>query len=313
MLSRIADSMFWLNRYLERSEGLLRMLHTSYVLSLDKGPYGISTWRPMLEIFTGLPEPNILQLEKNSSDAVQFLLLETKNLNSLKVNLNRARENARGMQDHITKEVWEQVNHLYHLINNPKTTQQLKSSDSLPVIENLLKNCLLYTGITDSTMPRGMSWSFMNLGKYIERCLLTIELTDKHYKTIGYDLSLPKDILYWRSLLFSLSGYEFHLKNYRSTEYNYNVAHQLIFNPLFPHSIMYCLIRIKKYLDDAVRDNNPSEKYSLLKEFGRLYSNVEFADFEWIKRSGLPGYLGETRANLLQFTRTLSQSFFSYT
>ena len=312
MLSRIADSMYWLNRYVERSEGLLRMLHTCYVLSLDKGPYGFNTWRPMLQIFAGLPEATIEKLENKTSDAVNLLLLDTKNLNSLKVNLNKARENARGMQDHITKEVWEQVNHLYHLINNPKTETLLKGNESLAAIEHLLKNCLLYTGITDSTMPRGMSWSFMSLGKYIERCLLTIELTDKHYKTIDYDLTQSKDILYWRSLLFSLSGYEFHLKNYRSTDYNYNVAHQVIFNPLFPHSIMYSLIRLKKYLDDAVKENNPSEKYSLLKQFGRLYSNVEFADFEWIKRSGLPEYLEETRSNLLQFSRALSQSFFSY-
>jgi uncharacterized alpha-E superfamily protein len=312
MLSRIADSMFWLNRYLERSEGMLRMLQTSYVLSLDKGPTGMNSWKPLLQIFTGLPDPAIEILEDNHTEAVNLLLLDAKNLNSLKVILNRARENARGMQDHVTKEVWEQVNHMYHLINSPKTAEQLHSSDNLGTIEHLLKNCLLYTGITDSTMPRGMSWSFMNLGKYIERCLMTIELIDKQYKTIEYDMSQSKDILYWRGLLFSLSGYEFHLKNYRSTDYNYNVAHQVIFNPQFPHSIMYSLSRIKKYLDDVVKENNPSEKYSLLKQFGRLYSHVEFADFEWIKRSGLPEYLGETRGNLLQFSRSLSQSFFSY-
>ncbi len=312
MLSRIADSMFWLDRYLERSEGMLRTLHTSYVLSLDKGPYGIDTWHTLLQIFTGLPDDQLAGLEKNTNDAIYYLLLDPKNMNSVKVVLNRARENARGMQDHITKEVWEQVNHMYHLINSPKTEEQLKGSDQLAAIEHLLKNCLLFTGITDSTMPRGMSWSFMSLGKYIERCLLTIELTDKHYRTIGYDLSQGKDILYWRSLLFSLSGYEFHLKNYRSAEINYNVAHQVIFNQQFPHSIMYSLSRIKKYLDDVVKENSPSEKYSLLKQFGRLYSNVEFADFEWIKRSGLPEYLEETRGNLLQFSRALSQSFFSY-
>jgi len=313
MLSRIADSMYWLNRYLERSEGMLRMLQTSYVLSLDKGPTGSSSWKPMLEIFSGLSETDIHELEKKPVEAVNLLLLDVKNPNSLKVILNKARENARGMQDHITKEVWEQVNHMYHLINSSKIDTQLKSSDNISSLEHLLKNCLLYTGITDSTMPRGMSWSFMSLGKYIERCLLTIELTDKQYKTIGYDMNQGRDILYWRGLLFSLSGYEFHLKNYRSTEYNHNVAHQVIFNVQFPHSIMYSLTRVKKYLDDVVKENNPAEKYTLLKQFGRLYSNVEFADFEWIRRSGLPAYLEETRGNLLQFSRALSQSFFSYT
>jgi SAM-dependent methyltransferase len=94
MLSRIADSMYWLNRYVERSEGLLRMLHTCYVLSLDKGPYGFNTWRPMLQIFAALPEDSIAKLQNKTSDAVNLLLLDTKNLNSLKLNLNKARENA---------------------------------------------------------------------------------------------------------------------------------------------------------------------------------------------------------------------------
>lgn len=312
MLSRIADSMFWLNRYMERSEAMLRILHTSYNLSLDKNPSGVHSWRPVLQIFAGISAEEISIKEKNSLESLQYLLLNSKNLNSLRVILNRARENARGMQDHITKEVWEQVNHMYHLINNPKVEKQLRGSDTVSALEHLLKNCLLYSGILDSTMPRGMSWSFMSLGKYIERCLVTIELTDKHYHTIDYNMEHNKDILYWRNLLFSLSGYEFHLKNYRSTEYNYNVAHQIIFNAQFPHSILYSLIRIKKYLDDVVKENNPSEKYSLLREFGRLHSNVEFADFEWIRRSGLPVYLQELRLELIQFSKDLSHSFFSY-
>ena len=312
MLSRIADSMYWMNRYMERSEGMLRMLHTHYMLSLDKGPYGTHDWRPALQIFTSLPEQEIAGIAGNTNQVMEYLLLNTKNLNSLKVILNRARENARGMQDHITKEVWEQVNHMYHLINNPKTEKKLISNETLATIDMLVQNCLLYTGVTDTTMPRGMSWSFMNLGKYIERSLLTIELTDKHYQAINYDLEQNKDILYWRGLLFSLSGYELHLKNYRSTDHSYNVAHQVIFNLQFPHSIIYSLQRIKKYLDDAIKENNPSEKYNLLKQFGRLYSQVEFADFEWIKRSGLPAYLRDVRSELLQFSRSLSHSFFSY-
>ncbi len=312
MLSRTADSMFWLNRYLERSEGLLRIFQTSYVLSLDKGPFGNNSWKPLLEIFSGLTEEKIDEFENKPADIINLLLLDTKNQNSLKVILNKARENARGMQDHITKEMWEQVNLLYHLINNAKTTKQLKSSDQLPATENILKNCLLYTGITDSTMPRGMGWSFMNLGKYIERCVITLELTDKVFKSIKYDLSIEKDILYWRSLLFALSGYEFHLKNYRSSETNHNVVHQVIFNPQFPHSVNYSLARVKKYLDDVVEENEPSGKNRLLKQFGRLYSSVEFADFESIKQNGLQKYFEETRNDLLQFSYALSQTFFSY-
>ena len=85
MLSRIADSMFWLNRYFERAEGMLRMLHTSYVLSLDKGPDGTNPWKTLLEIFTYLSEEEMSEIEKSASATMHFVLLDTKNPNSLKI------------------------------------------------------------------------------------------------------------------------------------------------------------------------------------------------------------------------------------
>jgi uncharacterized alpha-E superfamily protein len=310
MLSRSADSLFWLNRYIERSEGLLRFLHTTYVLSLDKGPYVNNSWKILLDIFSTLSPEEKLALENNPDKVVEHILLALDNTNSLRMMLNRARENARGMQDHITKEVWEQVNFTYHKINSKSMPAQLKSNNEIPAIESLLKNCLLYTGIVDSTMPRGMSWDFMNLGKYIERCMLTVDLLEK--QVVGHDLSEEKDILYWRGLLFSLSGYEFHLKNYRSNEANYNAIHQVVLNVLFPHSVMYCLDRVRKYLDNVVNQNDPSDPAGLTRQFGRICSAVEFADVEMIRQVGVPVYLSQLRYNLHQFAWSLSQTYFSY-
>ena len=312
MLSRIADSLFWLNRYLERSEGMLRLMRTNYVLSLDKGPVEQNLWKPILQIYSGLTEQDQAALLPDTYEALNYLLINPNNENSLKLNLNKARENARGMQDHLTKEVWEQVNYLYHVINSQKTIDQLASKHQLQTIEYLQKNCLLYTGILDSTMSRGMSWYFMSLGKYIERCLMTIDILDKYFANFEYDFEKDNDILYWRSLLFSVSGYEFHLKNYRNSDVNQNVSHQLIFNPEFPHSIYYCLNRIKKYLESIVEENKIKDKNLLIKEFGRIYSNVEFSDMDWVKKSGISMYLQTSKYNLLQFTNSLSQTFFSY-
>ena len=311
MLSRIADSLFWLNRYLERTEGMLRLMRTNYVLSLDKGPSDMNNWKPLLQIYSGLPPEEQLNLQESNQKVMSYLLMDKANENSIQMNLNKARENARGMQDHITKEVWEQVNFLYHSVNSKSTFEKL-NNNQLSTIEYLLKNCLLYTGIADSTMPRGMSWCFMNLGKYLERCLLTIELLDKYYANIDYDFESEKDILYWRSLLFSVSGYEFHLKNYRNGDTNFNIAHQIIFNEQFPYSIFYCLTRIKKYVETIIEENKVKDKNLLVKEFGRIYSNVEFTDLDWIKKTGMSVYLQTSRYNLLQFTNSLSQTFFSY-
>jgi uncharacterized alpha-E superfamily protein len=310
MLSRSADSLFWLNRYVERSEGLLRILHTTYVLSLDKGPYVNDSWKTIMHIFSTLPLQERGDFLSDPDKVLQHVLLEKKNVNSLTMVMTRARENARGMQDHLTKEVWEQVNYMYHTICDNSIAKQLQGNKQIPVVEKLLKNCLLYTGIVDSTMPRGMSWNFMNLGKYIERCMLTLELMEQ--QIIDHDLSDEKDILYWRVLLFSLSGYEFHLKNYRSSEANYNVMHQAILNGLFPHSVLYSLNRIRKYLDNVVDENTPSDPNGLKRQFGRICSSVEFADLDTIKKIGPPEFLHRTRDSLRDFTWALSQTYFSY-
>lgn len=312
MLSRIADSMFWMNRYLERSEGLLRMLMTSYVLSLDKGSSGVNSWEPVLRVFSGISPERSSELTANPNQTIEYLLLDAENNNSLKSILNKARENARGMQDHITKEMWEQVNQLYHLINNPKTTSRLLSSEQLVTMETLLTNCLLYTGITDSTMPRGMAWGFMNLGKYIERCQLTLSITGIHFNGIGSAKQQERDILYWRSLLFTLSGYELHLKNYRSSDTDKNVLDQVIFNRQFPHSVMYSLERIKRHLEELVEQNQPAGRTEMMRLFGRLLSHVQYADQNALQDQTLSGFLDITQSNINTFHNQLSHSFFSY-
>jgi uncharacterized alpha-E superfamily protein len=120
MLSRLADSLFWLNRYMERADGLLRAMKTNYILSLDKGINSNLTWRPVLEIYTTLDDSDINEFENDTAATLRYLLTDTNNPNSLKAILTKARENARGVQDHITKEVWEQVNEMYHMVNYPK-------------------------------------------------------------------------------------------------------------------------------------------------------------------------------------------------
>lgn len=313
MLSRIADSLFWLNRYQERSEGMLRLIRTNYVLSLDKSPTETNSWLPLLEIFSNKSYVDQIKLSENHQEVINHLLLDASNNNSLQANLTKARENARGMQDHITKEVWEQVNYLYHIVHSQTLIDNLQENKQLQAIEHIQKNCLLYTGIVDSTMPRGMSWSFMNLGKYIERSILTIDILEKHFAGIDFDFNKEKGILYWRNLLFSVSGYEFHLKNYRNNDTNLNVAHQIIYNEQFPHSLSYSLNRVQKYLENVIEENKVKNKNSLVKEFGRIYSNIEFTDLDWINKMGMSVYLQTSKYNLIQFTNSLSQTFFSYT
>jgi len=311
MLSRIADSLFWLNRYMERGDGLIRGAKTHYILYLDRGINQNLSWQPMLECFTNAPNNEVSALKYDTQQTLSKLLLDISNSNSLKNIVAKARENARGVQDHITKEVWEHVNQLYHSVNNLSNLQNT-GFDAIATIESLEQGCILYNGVSDTTMPRGLGWSFMNLGRYIERCILTIEMTNKYFAANEYDLNNEKDILFWRPLLLSLSGYELHLKSYRSKKHNHNTLHQVLFNENFTRSVIYTLKRIDKYYIDAIKDNTVSETEVLSKQLGRLVSKIEYADFEALDQKSLQEFLLSTRKELIAFSNELAQQFFSY-
>lgn len=312
MLSRIADSLFWTNRYMERADGLLRCTMTNYILMFDKGVTNNLSWQHILQIFSDKDDAAINLIKFNTEAALGELLLNPLNPVSLKNVLAKARENARAIQDNITKEVWEQVNGMYHSINAPQLEDKLKGYEALELVDNFSKESILYNGVTDTTMPRGLGWSFMNLGRYIERCFITIEVADKFFSFIDYKLDEEKDILQWRPMLLALSGYELHLKTYRSSAHNENALHQVVFNKEFTRSVLYSLSRTSKYLVDVLQENNTEHKDAIIKRFGRLLSKVEYTDFDTLNRDNLQAFFEDIKTELAAFSNMIGQSFFSY-
>ena len=312
MLSRIADSLFWLNRYMERSDGMLRLAGTHYIFSLDKDVSGTSSWKPVLEIFTESEDDYLNSIENNTEESLKHLLLDTANTNCLKTLVNKARENARGVQDLITKEVWEEVNQMYHLINQPDLKHKIDSFHGLEVMEPLIKHTVLYTGITDITMPRGTGWCFMNLGKYIERCLQTIAFAEKQLEITNFREADTNDLLQWKYLLFSLSGYELHVKTYRSSNHNYNVLHQVLINENFTRSVMYSMQRIELYLNKIIGNEINEERAALMRDFGRLFSKVRFMELDSLNKETVPVFFEDIKAALIEFNQRVVQHFFSY-
>lgn len=312
MLSRIADSLFWLNRYMERSDALVRSTKVNYILMLDKGINQDLNWQTVLNVFTTISTEEKEVLKNDTEKALFKLLLDSNNPNSLKTMVGKARENARGVQDHITKEVWENVNQLYHNVNSIQVDTAMNSTNIMPILNELELACLLYNGVADTTMPRGLGWNFMNLGRYIERTILTIDICNSSFHNIQYNLSDEKDILQWRPLLLALSGYELHLKTYRSDNYNLNVLDQVLFNKNFTRSVIYTLKRIKKYYSSTIDDMTEMETMALTKQLGRLISKVEFADADELHDEMLKSFLFSIRGDLIAFSNNLAQQFFSY-
>jgi uncharacterized alpha-E superfamily protein len=310
MLSRIADSLFWLNRYIERSDILLRLVYVHYILSLDKSEIGNNSWRSILELNTSFAPDELNTIENDTPLVLKKILIDETNANSIKSIVTKARENARGAQDHITKEVWEMVNQMYHQVNQPSLPSRLRTEQAIKVIEALARSTVLFAGITDNTMSRGLGWNFMQLGKYIERCLQTIVITNKRLEPKNFGEEAD-DILQWRHLLFSLSGYELHLKTYRNQDHINNVLHQVILNESFTRSVLYSLIRINHYLENIMIIHEDQNK-NLLRVYGRMFSKVRYMDLQSMSVTATQNFLNEIRSDLLLFSNQLGQYYFSY-
>lgn len=313
MLSRVADGMFWLNRYMERTDGMLLSLNTFYILSFDKELEDSQGYKPLLEYYTDLSKKQITEAQFDTNFVIKYLVCNNQNHNSVKNLIIKARENARGSQDKITKELWEHINSLYHFVNDPDLPLKLETSKALNIITRLNKDFLLYNGILQVTMPRGLGWCFSSIGKHIERCLQTISLTQAYFAPIHYDLEGKEDLLYWRRLLLSLSGYELYLKSYSNIPHNRKVVQQVIFNKDFAHSVIYTLGLIEVYLNGLLLDNDLNEARTLRNQFGRLKSSVEFIDYYNLTNQQLEDVLNDTRKQLIQFSTDFSKLFFSYT
>ncbi|PWA05187.1 alpha-E domain-containing protein [Flavobacterium psychrotolerans] len=313
MLSRVADGMYWLNRYMERTDGMLLTLNTSYILSFDKETNDCQGYKPLLGYYTDLSPKQITDSQYDTNFVLKYIICDNQNQNSVKNLVIKARENARGSQDKITKELWEHINSLYHYMNSPELPKKLETYEALGIITKLNKDLLLYNGILHVTMPRGLGWCFMSIGKHIERCLQTISMTQAYYSPINYNLDGDEDLLYWRRLLLSLSGYELYLKSYSNIPHNRKVVQQVIFNRDFAHSVIYTLELIDTYLETLFKDNKLSEARTLQNQFGRLKSYVEFTDYHHLTNQQLKDVLNNTTAQLVQFSTDFSKLFFSYT
>src|SRR5882757_5125406 len=135
MLSRVASSLYWLSRYVERSDGILRMLKINYASSQDTVQE--FTWEPVVRIFSGQDEETE-KLGNNSRAVIRYMVTGKNNPNSILNIITLARENARGVQEHITKDLWQCLNEYYHTVKDSKLDRMLQREDPISTLEGLI-------------------------------------------------------------------------------------------------------------------------------------------------------------------------------
>ena len=309
MLSRVADSLYWMSRYMERTDGILRMLRINYASSQDD--IQEFSWKPVLRIFTYLDEEHAITLARQSRAVLQYMVAEKENVNSVLNIVTRARENARSVQDHITKELWQCLNDFYHTIRDEALVRGLYKEDPVTILDVLIRHGLLYYGTTDITMARGEGYAFINIGKFLERGVQSADILDIKFSDLRYDLT-RMDTTYWKYLLLSISGYELYLKTYRTGFDARNVVEQIVLNEDFPRSVIYSVNQLRRYFERIKSDRNKEAWKKIEFMIGRIQSRVKYSTVESILQQGLHAYLNGVKEELYEVGNAFNQHYFAY-
>lgn len=304
MLSRVADSVFWMARYMERTDNILRAVGTNYIASQDEMQN--FDWQMWVDGLSAVPGSTTITTYR---EAVYHLMLNRENDTSVFVNIVRARENARSVQDYITKEVWQCMNDYYHLIRDPNTEFQLLDGDPITAFDALLKESTLFYGTVDITMNRGEGYTFLNFGKYIERLLRSLDFLELKIKELERG---GNEVTQWKYLLYSLSGYEFHSKFYRNVLSTESVVHQVILNVQFPHSVLYCLLQMERYFKRLEPISIPENFKELEFFLGKATSNLRYAGSEQMNVDQVKVLLENTRKEVKEIGQKLAKLYFGY-
>lgn len=310
MLSRVADSLYWMSRYMERTDGILRMLKINYASSQDD--IQEFSWMPVLKIFSFLKEEQAEILAYNTRAVLQFMVIGKDNPNSVLNIVTMARENGRSVQDHITKEMWQCLNDFYHTMKDERLEEYLQYEDPIGILDNLLKKGLLYFGTTDVTMARGDCNAFINIGKYLERAIQSSDILDIKFSNLHYEVNKVADTAYWKYLLMSISGYELYLKKYNGGFKASNVVTQIVLEEQFPRSVHYSVNRLHRYFERLKVEGNADAFNQINFIIGKLKSKIKYSTAESIEKEGLHHFLEDTKLALYEVGDSLSKKYFAY-
>lgn len=306
MLSRVANNLIWLERYMERGSGILSLLKVNYFANQDAPE--LFSWTPIIENY------NTSDFDFRTEDAIesiQFMVFDAKNPNSLLNLVTKARENARSVQEHISRELWVCVNNYYLFLTATDLPKQLYAQDPIQFLDRLKGYHLIYNGNTDTTQERGSSYYFMNVGKYLERVILISDFTALKLAEIANTTDRLEQDLYWKNLLLSVGGYRLYLKTYKSSFEANNFIELIFQNKLFPRSLYYCINKLGRHINQLIITNE-LEKNNTEFLLGKLESDIKYTTIESINEQGLDNFIEKIKEDIKNISFSINTVYFSH-
>lgn len=314
MLSRVANTLYWMMRYVERADNLARLIDVNQQLLLDFESLDSERlsgfWKPII-LSTGDEETfDKLYDHPGSDQVISFLTEDTRNTNSIFSCIGQARENARTIRDQISDELWEEINALY-LFSKSDEAMKLLEENPPRFYEKVRRSSMTVLGISASTTARDSVWDFKSLGRFIERADKTtrfLDISTYFPKGVeGIDMSSP-GVLHWSAILSSCGA----MGAFRGTRLEVNshtVMEFLLFSPTFPRSVRYCIDHLDMTLHRI--SGTPRGNYSSVaeRECGKMLSILRYGNSEDVQKKGLHLFLDDIQATLNTIAEEIFETY----
>jgi uncharacterized alpha-E superfamily protein len=305
LLSRVADALYWISRYLERAEHTARLVDVRLDLGLDRRPDAEGWDFARLYATLGLSAD---EAPSSAAAMIDALVFDASTRTSVSAYVTAARENARQVREEISSEMWEQVNALFLRLNQARSDGTWSARPHY-LARMVIEGVHLFEGITDATMGHGEGWQYLQAGRFLERAGATASLVDLHFKD---ESRLPPAHLEWTGLLRSCSALEAYCRCYTADLRPHRIAEFLLLNAEFPRSVRFAAARAESAVRAIAQLTGRGAGGRAERLAGRLHASLDYGQVDEILSDDPHGYLANISRQCSLIHTALYQSYIAY-
>lgn len=304
MLSRVAETLYWVSRYIERAENIARLVNVNNMLLMDL-PKGVNAgWEPLIDIIGARQAFEKTHLDYSEQKVLRYLLVGSDNHSSILNSITFARENARTIRDVIPRDVWEEINLLYYFTKDNQH-EGLSKRGRFNYLKEIIESAHLIFGSFDATINHDQGYTFIRFGSIIERADMTSRILDIRSETlITTEEAKPFENIQWISLLRSLSAYQMYRKQMGVRVQRSDVIEFIMHSEVFPRSILFCLYELKDLIESLLHSKE------IIKVIDEAIKELKFKDVRALKNGYLHKYIDQIQISLAGIHHELAESYF---
>jgi uncharacterized alpha-E superfamily protein len=307
MLSRVADSAYWMSRYLERAEHAARLGDVCLSLSLDRPSDAVRRLLPTL----GAPPAGYGVRARAAHPGSPHAAVVAAPIDAIVACVSAARENARQIREQISSEMWEQLNRLFLFVRQERRRRD--SASTFDFFRAVKEGSHLFQGLTDATMTHGEGWHFIQIGRFLERAGATATLLDAHLG--GASEHAAREIgtlVEWVGLLRSCAAFEAYCRCYTADIRPARVAEFLLLNAESPRSVRFAIDRVEVSLRAIARHSGKTAAGRVDRLAGRLQASLDFSQIDEILAGSLHQFVQDVRQQGDLVHSALFETYISY-